>query len=124
MDSKFSNLIFSLRSIDVDRLFVHNKIKEILNAHKISVIKEYSKDFIDIFSICEKHIKIEYKNLVMPKKTLINYLDMYAYIKLKGKKLGRPFTLGNQVNDCLDNGLDITIKPNGEIIFYGIDSEK
>lgn len=57
MDSKFSNLIFSLRSIDVDRLFVHNKIKEILNAHKISVIKEYSKDFIDIFSIGEKHIK-------------------------------------------------------------------
>ncbi len=121
----FKNLKFSFRSVDTDRLFIRDYINKIINKQKISIVNIIEDVFLDLFIIDENNqISIEYKNLVMPYNVNSkDYMSIYEYVQLKSSKNKRPFTLGNQIESCVKNGLDITIKPNGNIIFYGVDSE-
>jgi hypothetical protein len=47
---------------------------------------------------------------------------MWQYIKCIEDKIGKQFTLGSL--NAEENGLDVTIKPNGDVFLYGLEFKK
>ena len=82
------------------------------------------KDLTDEIIINENYVfKIDYKNLVKPENIENNnFLDLKEYIKEIEIKTNKKFTLGS-IN-VENNGMDVTIKPDGSIFFYGIENIK
>src|SRR5690606_34812238 len=67
--------------------------------------------------------KIDYKNLVKPKDIKNDtFLDLKEYISEIELKTNKRFTLGS-IN-AENNGMDVTIKPDGSVYFYGIENIK
>ena len=82
-----------------------------------------NEDLEDSLIVNGSEFKIEYKNLVNP--TFIDnneYMNLEEYIRVKEKRYGKNFTLGNVTKQPLLNGMGITVKPNGDVFFYGIDN--
>jgi len=123
LDNKLTNMTFSFRSIDIDKKFTRNYLQDELQKIGIKSKIIINDDLEDSIIIENKKFQIDYKNLVKPTflKKDIKYMSLSEYIKAKEKKLNKVFTLGNINPKPLLNGMGITIKPNGDIYFYGID---
>jgi len=124
LDNNLKNMTFSFRSIDIDKEFTRNYLQEELESLKIESSIKIKDSLEDSIIINGKEFQIDYKNLVKPvflKDT--KYMTLSEYIEAKEKKLNKTFTLGNVNPFPLLNGMGITIKPNGDIYFYGIDSK-
>jgi len=124
LENHFKKITFSFRSIDIDKEFTRNYLKEELKLLSIESRIKVNDILEDSIIIEDKTIQIDYKNLVKPtflKDT--KYMTLFEYIIAKEKKFKKIFTLGNINPKPLLNGMGITIKPNGDIYFYGIDSE-
>jgi hypothetical protein len=118
-----SNLGFSFRSIFNDKALVH------------SVILDYAKDYgfepvIQEVSILEDRIIVNdqiiipviYKNLVRTGRyNALDELPLFDYIHNLEVVYGKAFTFGYLGTSHYDKGLDITIKPNGDVYFYGVE---
>ena len=123
LDNNLTNMTFSFRSIDIDKKFTRNYLQEELKQVGIESKILINDELEDSIIVDNKKLQIDYKNLVKPtflKDT--KYMTLSEYIKAKEKKLNKVFTLGNINPNPLLNGMGITIKPNGDIYFYGIDS--
>lgn len=123
LENNFNNLTFSFRSIDIDKEFTRNYLVEELLKLNIDSTIRIDEELEDSLIIKENKFKIEYKNLVNP--TFIKnkkYMNLKEYIKVKEQRFGKDFTLGNVTKAPLNNGMGITIKPNGDVFFYGIDN--
>lgn len=123
LDKNLKNMTFSFRSIDIDKGFTRNYLKEELE--KLGIKSEIKINDIleDSIIVNNNEFQIDYKNLVKPiflQDT--NYMNLAEYIKAKEEKLDKEFTLGNVNKKPFSNGMGITIKPNGDVYFYGIDS--
>lgn len=123
LEKQFNSLTFSFRSIDIDRNFTKNYLKnELLKYDIISNINE-NEELEDSLIIDDYEFKIEYKNLVNPSFLDKNeYMSLENYIKAKERKFNKKFTLGNMTKKPSLNGMGITIKPDGNVFFYGIDN--
>jgi len=123
LDNSLTNMTFSFRSIDIDQNFTRNYLQEELKKVGIKSKILIDNELEDSIIVDKKELKIEYKNLVKPNFLRdTKYMTLSEYIKVKEKKMNKVFTLGNINSEPLSNGMDITIKPNGDIYFYGIDS--
>lgn len=118
-----SNLTLSFRSIDIDRDFTREYLLDGLKSLSIkSEIKE--KGILeDQLVIDNKYFGIDYKNLVKPTQVATSeYLNIYGYIDAIEEKTDKKFTLGSINKYPLNNGMDITVKPSGDVHFYGIEN--
>jgi len=116
---KYDNLSLSFRSIDPDKEFTRNYLmsQSIEMGYKSKITQINALE--DVISIDGIDFRVDYKNLVKPNDMYDNYLSMWEYIDCIEEKVGKPFTLGSLNKD--ENGLDVTIKPNGDVYLYGLE---
>ena len=75
----------------------------------------------DILNIGHSGINITYKNIVSPP---VGYCatSMRTYIDLLSEKYQKPFTIGSLAAKKTHSGLDVTIKPDGKVYYYGAEN--
>lgn len=120
-----SGLSFSFRSIDTDRNFTRQYLVQELQHWGLEA------DFIevgpleDVLVVGQQRFGIDYKNLVHPAAgTSKGYLDMHSYIAAIEAKVNKHFTFGSLNQAPQANGMDVTIKPNGDVYLYGIETQR
>lgn len=122
---KAEGLTFSFRSIDTDRAFTQGYLVEELSRWGLDAKIETRGALEDVLIVNDQAYGVDYKNLVYPAPgTPQGYLDMNGYISAIEAKTLKPFTLGSLNKLPQENGLDVTIKPNGDMFFYGIENER
>jgi hypothetical protein len=120
-----AGLTFSFRSIDTDRAFTRGYLVDELSRWDLDAKIETRGALEDAVIVGGQTFGVDYKNLVHPAPgTPPGYLDLKGYISAIEEKTQKPFTLGSINNAPLENGLDVTIKPNGDVFFYGIEIER
>lgn len=121
---RLQGLSFSFRSIDIDRDFTREYLKSELACWGLETAIESLSVLEDLMMVNGDCFSIDYKNLVHPApETAPGYLDMLGYIKAIESKINKPFTFGSLNKLPQANGLDVTIKPNGDIYLYGIENQ-
>lgn len=116
-------LTFSFRSVDTDRKFTRSYLLSELE-------KDSIKGTINPIGILEDQLiidryafGIDYKNLVHPSHfSSIDFLDLNGYVQAIEAKIDKRFTLGSLNKAPFENGMDVTIKPSGDVYFYGIEN--
>ncbi len=120
---RYRNLRFALRSIVEERDEVTKFTTDTLEGLGIDfeLIDESVSDQELIFP--SRRISINYKNLVNPNGlSPKNAFSIWNYIDSLERKYGRDFTFGNiRTPKKEELGLDVTINPEGDILFYGIE---
>lgn len=120
-----SGLSFSFRSIDTDRHFTRQYLTKELQHWGIEANISELGPLEDVLVVGEQHFSIDYKNLVHPAVgTAEGYLDMHGYIAAIEAKVNKHFTFGSLNRPPLANGMDVTIKPNGDVYLYGIETHR
>lgn len=123
LEQKGSALTFSFRSVDTDRSFTRRYLLEeaavcrrAARVDEVSVLED--RLFVDQCSF-----GIDYKNHVNPSEARgKDRLDLRAYIEAMEARIGKRFTLGSLNPAPMRNGLDVTIKPDGSVLFYGLEN--
>lgn len=119
-----SGLSFSFRSIDTDRLFTRRYLTQELQRWGINTNITELGPLEDELVVGEDSFSIDYKNLVHPAMgTPKGYLDMYGYVAAIEAKVSKRFTFGCLNQSPQHNGMDVTIKPNGDVYLYGIETQ-
>lgn len=123
LEQRPQSLSFSFRSIDTDRQFTRDylvaELAERLTASRIECISPLE----DSLHVDDHAFHISYKNLVHPAESAPREsLNLRDYILAIEAKYGKRFTLGSMNNHPMNNGMDITIKPDGSVYFYGIET--
>jgi organic radical activating enzyme len=109
------NISFAFRSLLEEQDDIRKLITEI-----IGIVPEPTSALDDNICINGTEINITYKNIVFPKESP-SKISMYKYIDLLSIKYMKSFTFGNLATDDIRPGLDITVKPSGDVYFYGAD---
>lgn len=123
LESKPRNLTLSFRSIDIDREFTRNYLTQELRSIGLDSRIEAVSGLRDRIVMAGLTLDIDYKNLVDPSDdTPAGYLDLNAYIEEIERSIGKDFTLGSLNRAPMPNGMDITVKPNGDVHFYGAEN--
>ena len=122
---KAEGLTFSFRSVDTDRAFTQGYLVEELSHWGLDAKIEMRGALEDVLIVDNQAFSVDYKNLVYPAlNTPLGYLDLKGYISAIEEKTLKPFTLGSINKAPQENGLDVTIKPNGDVFFYGIENKR
>lgn len=67
---------------------------------------------------------VEFKNVVWPSQSgLIDPCPLPTYISILTRRYNRSFTLGSLEYTKKSPGFDITLNPNGDVVFYGMENE-
>jgi hypothetical protein len=116
-------LSFSFRSVDTDRAFTRNYLLAEAASCPGPAHIIYVGPLEDRLVIGDEVFTIDYKNHVHPTDDLpATRLDFHGYIQAIEARIGKRFTLGSLNPAPLDNGLDLTIKPDGAVALYGIEN--
>ena len=100
------------------RKFLVDQAKEFGLKAKIEEKTELD-DVLHIEGFC---LGIDYKNLVNPYQcSREDYTPLEEYVKAIERKYRKPFTLGSVNSFPNLNGLDISVKPNGDVLLYGLE---
>lgn len=117
-----SRLSLSFRSIDIDRTFVRNFLNSEVRTLGLVPVFEDTSLLDEVLHVDSFYFPISYKNLVHPRVSPgTKYMTLNDYMGALEQKYSRPFTFGALNPWPQSNGLDITIKPDGTVIFYGVD---
>ncbi|WP_318515279.1 hypothetical protein [Photobacterium leiognathi] len=119
IEGTYSNLTLSFRSIDPDREFTRRYLIDQVKAIGFNAKVRTTGALEDVVEVEGTEFRIDYKNLVKPHGMYEQYMSMWQYIDSIEQKTGKPFTLGS-INKQ-ENGLDVTIKPNGDVYLYGLE---
>lgn len=120
---QLSRLSFSFRSIDTDRYFTRQYLIQELQHWGIEAEIIELGPLEDVLMVVEQRFGIDYKNLVHPATgTSQGYLNMHGYIAAIEAKVNKHFTFGSLNQSPHANGMDVTIKPNGDVYLYGIET--
>lgn len=120
-----SGLSFSFRSIDTDRKFTRQYLTQELRHWGMEADITELGPLEDVLLVGEQRFGIDYKNLVHPAAgTPKGYLDMQGYITAIEAKVNKHFTFGSLNQPPQANGMDVTIKPNGDMYLYGIETQR
>lgn len=118
-----TNLTLSFRSLTTDKILFKNYLGNVLGMnHKFEL--EDLTSLNSQLKIRNKLFPIEFQSIVNPNK--VNIKDIYTlenYIKLLEGRSNKKFTFGNLTTKNKP-GLDLTINPNGDLFFYGLECEK
>ncbi len=117
-----SGLSFSFRSIDTDKNFTRQYLVQEMQRWDIKADITELGLLEDVLVVGEQRFGIDYKNLVNPDKSIAQgCLDMHGYIAAIEAKVNKYFTFGSLNQSPQNNGMDVTIKPNGDVYLYGIE---
>lgn len=121
----YGHISFSFRSIDSDKQFVADFLKKICRKSGLRLQQVGYSVLEEEYFVNNQSFSVEYKNLIKPSLFQADktHLDIFGYIRARSLKNQRDFTLGNNIRGCQDVGLNLTIKPDGKVFFYGIESE-
>ncbi|ARB26705.1 radical SAM protein [Pseudomonas tolaasii] len=118
-------LSFSFRSIDTDRAFTRDFLVAELASWGMHATIEPCNALEDVLMVEGESFGIDYKNLVHPALgTPEGYLDLFDYIQAIETKINKRFTFGSLNKPPLANGMDLTVKPNGDLFLYGIENQR
>jgi hypothetical protein len=114
----------SFRSVECDRPAVRLLLTELLEDRK------GTPDFIEVSPLEDAVIlpsapalQITYKNMVYPGRVgRSDAMALADYVGLMESLYDKPFTFGHLSTPNYEKGLDITVKPNGDVLFYGIET--
>jgi hypothetical protein len=122
---KPEGLTFSFRSVDTDRAFTQGYLIDELSFWGLNAKIKTRGVLEDELIVDGQAFGVDYKNLVHPAPgTPLGYLDLKGYISAIEEKTQKPFMLGSLNKPPHENGLDLTVKPNGDVFFYGIETER
>lgn len=125
LDYRPKGLTFSFRSVDTDRNFTRDYLIDELRGWGLTASIESRSVLEDILETEGECFNIDYKNLVNPSPyTSAGYLNLQGYIQAIEQKIEKRFTLGSLNKFPQVNGMDLTVKPNGDVFFYGIENER
>lgn len=120
-----SGLSFSFRSIDIDRDFTRTYLVNELAAWGVEARVDPRSILEDKLIVVDQCYSIDYKNLVHPAPdTPQGYLDLVGYVEAIESKINKRFTFGSLNHTPQENGMDVTIKPNGDVFLYGIENHR
>ncbi len=120
-----AGLSLSFRSIDTDREFTRNYLREELARWGIDASVVPGNALDDTLLIGAERFSIDYKNLVHPAAdTPSGYLDLHGYIAAIEARVNKRFTFGSLNPPPHANGMDLTVKPNGDVYLYGIEYQR
>lgn len=120
-----TGLSFSFRSIDTDREFTRNYLREELERWGIRASIVPGNALEDTLLVGADRFNIDYKNLVHPSAdTPSGYLDLHGYVEAIEARVNKRFTLGSLNPLPHANGMDLTVKPNGDVYLYGIEHQQ
>lgn len=118
-----AGLGFSFRSIDIDRDFTRRYLLDELAAWGIEARIETRNLLEDLLVTDKDQFSIDYKNLVHPASgTPSGYLDLSGYVAAIEAKINKRFTFGSLNKKPQANGMDVTVKPDGSVYLYGIET--
>ena len=122
-DRRPSALTFSFRSVEVDREFTRDYLLSELEKRSIFG-KVCSRGALeDELLIDDASFWIDYKNVVNPSEFTPNgFMNLYEYVQAIEGRIGKRFTLGSLNAAHLENGMDVTVKPSGDVYFYGVEN--
>jgi len=116
-------LRFSFRSVDTDRAFTRRFLLDEFTSNGVTARLSAGTTLQDELVVGDVSFGIEYKNHVHPHSLQPGqYLDLFAYIGAIEARYEKPFTLGSLNRGAVSNGMDVTIKPNGDVHFYGAET--
>lgn len=116
-------LQFSFRSVDTDREFTRRFLLDEFTSSGFTARVAPSNTLQDELIASDVAFGIEYKNHVHPYSVQPGqYLDLYGYIDAIEARYEKRFTLGSLNRGPASNGMDVTIKPNGDVYFYGAET--
>ncbi len=118
-EGTYKNLTLSFRSIDPDREFTRKYLKDQAREFGFNAEIKAIGALEDLVTVEDTEFRVDYKNLIKPHGMYDQYLSMWQYIQCIEDKIGKPFTLGSL--NLEENGLDVTIKPNGDVFLYGLE---
>lgn len=114
------NVSLAIRGLVEDKSYIRKLISKIILKLKINHELREISILEDELSIKNTTIHINYKNLVNPYILgRCNPFKLGDYIIAIEKKCKKTFTLGNLNTIKGNKGLNLTIKPDGDIFFYG-----
>lgn len=118
-----NNVSFSFRSLFCDKTMVRVFISELLEKRGVLVsIKQKTVLDDQVLLVDGRTISINYKNLVYPHKVgKSDTVNMFDYMRCIEQVYKKSFTFGSLNTVLYDKGLDITVKPDGNVYFYGIE---
>lgn len=120
-----AGLSFSFRSIDTDREFTRRYLIGELASWGVEASIEPCSVLEDVLVVGDERYGIDYKNLVHPAPdTVPGYLDLRGYIEAIESKVNKRFTFGSLNLSPQANGMDVTVKPNGDVYLYGIENQR
>ena len=118
------NLELAFRSITTDVDFVKKYLNSIVQGIGGYAEWIYRDALGYLMRIDLNNIEVDFQSIIKPRES--NMKDIFTveeYILLLEKRFKRPFTFGNMETEGKP-GLDVTIRPNGDIVFYGLECEK
>jgi hypothetical protein len=118
------NLELSFRSITTDVDFTKEYLNSIARGIGIHPEWIYRDELGYLMRIDLNNIEVDFQSIINPEESKIkDIFTIEEYIFLLEKRFKRPFTLGNMETEDKP-ALDVTIRPNGDIVFYGLECEK
>jgi len=120
LEQQLGGLSFSFRSVDTDRRFTRAYLLAEAAARGLTAQLSRNHALGDVLQVDSHEFGIEYKNHVHPSGLLPGqFLDFYRYIDAIEARYGKRFTLGSMNRAPSVNGMDVTVKPDGTVHFYG-----
>jgi len=120
LEQPTAGLSFSFRSVDTDRRFTQEYLISEAAARGFDAHISAGHLLSDLLHVGALEFGIEYKNHVHPTSLMPGqYLNFYHYIDAIEARYGKRFTLGSLNRAPLGNGMDVTVKPDGSVHFYG-----
>ena len=117
-------LTFSFRTVDTDRIFTRNYLINEIGRWGATASIKSRNTLEDTLLVEGETFSVDYKILVHPASyESTEHLDLHSYIQAVEEKIGKRFTLGSLNKSPQVNGMDITVKPNGDVFLYGIENE-
>tara|TARA_Y100000310_G_scaffold305920_1_gene346609 strand:- start:1991 stop:3001 length:1011 start_codon:yes stop_codon:yes gene_type:complete len=112
----------AIRSITTNKQFVREYVEDTLGSnHSLCWSKE--TPLRHVVAIDNYKVGVHFRNIVgSPERAANDLYSVEKYISLLERNAGRPFKFGSlATSDRV--GLNITIDPNGDVFFYGLEFE-
>ncbi len=117
---RFTRLSLAVRSLVEDRELVRRLMHEMLGSLSVPHRIESPTVLDDDILLADGRIPVTYKSTVYPKRAgVLDAFPLVEYVRALERKHGRVFTLGNLRARGEGTGLDIVVKPDGGVFFYG-----
>ena len=124
MENKTPNISLAIRSLVEDKHFVRSLIMKLLDEMNITYEITQDSELDDELVVGSSDVNITYKNLINPSAIgRDDAFPMFEYMLALERKYGKYFTFGNLAAWEAEKGLDLTISPDGDVYFYGIEIE-